>query len=182
MQNYKKIAIEHFLKMDFKTAKLYFSLAYERRKNKRLFIFVSLCDIGLHSPQEALLLFEFYKDNYKLKFIDEEMEELLKIRESKHQKVVDYNEDENKALNYGDFLESEKNVGFKRSFENVIFSGKLIISDREDFIEFLEKLLDNGYIEMTLNYIESVLPHFSNHARFIKLQERLKGYKSDNKL
>ncbi|EAH4684068.1 histidine kinase, partial [Campylobacter coli] len=55
MQNYKKLGIEHFLRKDFKTAKIYFSLAYEKRKNKRLFHFITLCDLALKSPKEALL-------------------------------------------------------------------------------------------------------------------------------
>ena len=51
----------------------------------------------------------------------------------------------------------------------------------EKFLDFLEKLLDNGYKDMTLNYIENVMPHFWANDRFIKLQEKLMGFKSEIK-
>ena len=79
-----------------------------------------------------------------------------------------------------DFLESERKVGFKQSFENVIFANKLVISSKNDFLDFLEKLLDNGYTDTTLNYIESVAAHFAGDKKFLKLQEKLKGLMREN--
>ena len=64
------------------------------------------------------------------------------------------------ALNYRDFLESVKKIGFKKSFENIIFNAKLIIDDKKDFLNFLEELCKNGYEEAALNYIEDIFPHF----------------------
>lgn len=182
MQNYKKLAIEHFKNRDFKTAKLYFSLAYEKRKNKRLLNFISLCDLALNSQEEeAMLLFAFYLEHYNVKAVDKDFEELLSNIETKN---IEQNEEleEGHALNYKDFLETEENLGFKKSFENVIYTGKLVIDNREDFLDFLEKLLDNGYKDVTLSYVENVAEHFSTHRRFLKIQERLKGFKSDIKI
>ncbi|EEO8734948.1 histidine kinase [Campylobacter coli] len=184
MQNYKKLGIEHFLRKDFKTAKIYFSLAYEKRKNKRLFHFITLCDLALKSPKEALLLFEFYLEHYQIKNIDKDLEEILSTIELKNEKSTDETENEIQeahTLNYKDFLKSEEQMGFKKSFENIIHSTKLVIDNRDDFLDFLEKLLDNGYKDMTLNYIESVMPHFWANDRFIKLQEKLMGFKSEIK-
>lgn len=182
MQNYKKLGIKHFLKKDFKTAKMYFSLAYEKRKNKRLFNFIVLCDLAFKSPKEAFLLFEFYLDHYQIKNIDKDLDEILNTMEMKKADEANNEFEDGHTLNYKDFLKSEEQIGFKKSFENIIHSTKLVIDNRDDFLDFLEKLLDNGYKEMTLNYIESVMPHFWANGRFIKLQEKLIGFKSEIKV
>lgn len=171
-QNYKKIALQHFRQKDFKNAKLYLSLAYEKRASKALLNLIELCDFALNSPDEADLLFEFYMKNCKVRTINEEFEKILTMSENKKTLYQSIEEDE--ALSYQDFLQSEKEVGFKKSFENVIFANKLIISNKNDFLDFLEKLLDNGYKETTLNYIESVGEHFAGDEKFLKIQEKLK--------
>lgn len=181
LQNYKQLGIDHFYKKDFNTAKTYFSLAYEKRKNKRLLNFISLCDLALNHPQEALLLFEFYIDNYRLKFIDKDFDQILNSVEFKNTASKSEFED-GYALNYKDFLISEEKIGFKKSFENIIHSGKLVINDRENFLEFLEKLLDNGYKDFTLNYIEDVFLHFWANKKFIKIQKKLLKMKNDSKI
>ena len=110
------------------------------------------------------------------------MEEILKMVEFKKQEDKQENEfEDGYALNYQDFLKSEEELGFQKSFENIIYSTKLVIDNRDDFLDFLEKLLDNGYKDMTLNYIENVMPHFWANDRFIKLQEKLIGFKSEIK-
>lgn len=182
MQNYKKLGIEHFYKQDFKTAKMYFSMAYEKRKNKRLLNFICLCELALSSPKEALLLFDFYMEHYKISNIDKDLEELLNAIEFKKQDNKQENEfEDGYALNYQDFLKSEEELGFQKSFENVIHSTKLVIDKRDDFLDFLEKLLANGYKDITLNYIENAMPYFWANERFIKLQEKLIGFKSEIK-
>lgn len=181
MQNYKKLGIEYFYKGNFALAKMYFSLAYEKRKNKRLLHFITLCDLAQKSPKEAFLLFEFYLAHYSTRDIDKEFEAILHSVELKEQTTQQNEFEDGHALNYKDFLKSEEHLGFQKSFENVIYSGKLVIDKKEDFLEFLEKLFDNGYKEMALNYIENVGSHFWANERFIRLQERLAGFKSENK-
>ena len=56
-----------------------------------------------------------------------------------------------------------------------------MIDNKEDFLEFLEKLLDNGYKDMTLNYIENASAYFWTNEKFIKLQKKLIGLKGDFK-
>ncbi len=53
---------------------------------------------------------------------------------------------------------------------------------QKDFLKLgLTKDLKDGYKDMTLNYIENVMPHFWANDRFIKLQEKLMGFKSEIK-
>lgn len=178
LQNYKKIAIECFYKKDFKNAKMYFSLAYEKRKNKRLLTFINICDLALKSPEEAFVFFEFFMQNYKNTKVDKDIEKLINLSQS-----VQFEEDSEdfEGLSYQDFLLSEAKVGFKQALENVIISNKLIINDKEDFVDFLEKLLEHGYKDMLVAYMEDVSVHFYSNYRFIKLSEKIKELNYDSK-
>lgn len=174
-QDYKQIALQYFRKGDLKNAKLYLSLAYEKKPSKALLNLIELCEFSGSFPDEGHLLFEFYMKNCKVRSINEEFEKILALSQSQRVAL-----EGGEALSYMDFLESEKKVGFKQSFENVIFANKLVISNKNDFLDFLEKLLDNGYTETTLNYIESVAGHFAGDKKFLKLQEKLKGLMLEN--
>lgn len=178
MQNYKKIAIKYFYKEDFKNAKMYFSLAYNKRKNKRLLTFINLCEYALKHPEEAMVFFEFYIQNYKKPKIDADIENLINLGQNS---LIEENDEDFKGLSYKDFLKSEKEIGFKQALENVIISNKLVISDKEDFMEFLEKLYENGYKDMLVSYMEDVSSHFCTHHRFIKLSDKIKGKNCDSK-
>lgn len=173
LKNYKKLGIEHFYKKDYKNAKTFFSLAYEKRKNKKLLHFISLCDFALKAEKEAIAIFEFYINHYRYDTIYDDLEKILSISEARDS-ADKLKEDEHFALSYKDFLQSEKEIGFKKSFENIIFSSKLIINDKNDFLDFLEKLLENGYDEFILNYIEYMTLHFVGNARFEKIAKKLR--------
>ncbi|TQR61457.1 histidine kinase [Campylobacter troglodytis] len=172
-QDYKKIALNYFRKKDFEKAKLYLSLAYEKKAHKNLLNLIELCDFAINSPDEAGLLFEFYMKNCKARSINDEFEKILELSEKKRSFQQDF---EDEALNYRDFLESEKELGFKKSFENIIFANKLIINNKSDFLDFLEKLLDNGYKDLMLNYLENVAGHFAGDEHFMRLQAKLRGF------
>lgn len=173
MQNYKNLGIQAFKRKEFDLAKTFFSLAYERKKNKKLLHFISLCEFAKEQEQRAFLLFDFYLKHYKSAKIYKEFEQIFFIAETKAslEKALSLNED--LGFNYKDFLCSEKAVGFQKSFENIIFSNKLIINVKEDFLNFLEKLLENGYKELILNYIERLSLHFLEDEKFEALVRKI---------
>lgn len=182
--DYKKVAIKCFENKDYNGVKMFFSLAYEKHKNKKLLHFISLCEFAKSYETQARLLFEFYLKHYKNKEIYKEFEQILNLSESKL--VLDELEkekmDENLGLNYKDFLKSEQELGFKKSFENVIFANKLVISSKEDFLDFLEKLYENGYDDLILNYMENLSKHFVQDDKFQILAKKLaKKGKNANK-
>ena len=75
---------------------------------------------------------------------------------------------------YSDFRELVEESGdFKRIFENIMFSTRVIITEKKDFVDFLSRLIDNGFNEMAMNYIESALSIYPNDKQLRNLLRRL---------
>ncbi len=78
------------------------------------------------------------------------------------------------GITYGDFRRLVDQEGdFKRIFENIMFSTRVIITEKSDFIDFLERLIDNGFREMALSYLESALGIYPNDIKLRGLLKRL---------
>jgi len=70
------------------------------------------------------------------------------------------------GISYEEFKELvQSRESFKRAFEDVMFSTRVMITSREDFIDFLENLAHNGFEDMALNYVESAINSFPNDER-----------------
>ncbi len=65
------------------------------------------------------------------------------------------NIDRNDGILYSDFKKHIMARGdFKQACEDMIFSTRIILTSKEDFIEFLEILVDNGFARMALVYLD----------------------------
>ncbi len=67
----------------------------------------------------------------------------------------------------------EKEGDFKRIFENIMFSTRVIISEKEDFIDFLKDLVTYDFKEMALTYLESALAVYPNNDDLRSLVKKL---------
>ncbi len=83
---------------------------------------------------------------------------------------------------YSEFKELIEEEGdFKRIFENIMFSTRVIITDKNDFVDFLENLIDYNYHDMALSYLESALSVYVNDTHLRNLLRRLaKGRMIEN--
>lgn len=176
-KNYKDLGIKLFKASKFDEAKSYFSLAYEDKSSEELLALIDLCEVAKSSDQEALSLFEIYintaKDNQQ-----DNINEIINILQSgnmQNLKELDY---EN-AITYADFKNLLKGKDFKDIFQSVMFSTKIIIADKEDLLEFVTKLIDNGYDEMGLNYLESSAVMFAGDIRIEQMLNKLRN-KNEN--
>jgi tetratricopeptide (TPR) repeat protein len=78
------------------------------------------------------------------------------------------------GITYGDFRKLVEDEGdFKRIFENIMFSTRVIITEKSDFVDFLQRLIDNGFREMALSYLESAMGIYPNDGQLRRLLERL---------
>ncbi|MDD2839014.1 MAG: hypothetical protein AB7U44_09595 [Sulfuricurvum sp.] len=86
------------------------------------------------------------------------------------------------GIMYNEFKELVKDDNdFNRIFENIMFSTRVIITEKEDFVDFLDNLIHHGYKEMALSYLESALGVYPNDRQLRNLLRRLaKGNKIEN--
>jgi len=67
----------------------------------------------------------------------------------------------------------DKEGDFKTIFENIMFSTRVIITEKEDFVDFLSKLVANEFNEMALSYLESALSVYPNDEQLRDLLRKL---------
>lgn len=176
--SYKQLGIELFRKYKFDEAKSCFSLAYEDEKSEELLSFIELCELAKTEPDEVMSLFEIYI-NLKLPDQEKEINKIIDILEENSNQFIKELDYEN-AITYSDFKKLVSKQGnFKTIFQDIMFSTKVIISNKNDLLEFVENLIKNGYKEMGLNYLENSSAIFLGDQRVEKIIKDL-GKNSEN--
>jgi len=142
-----------------------------------------LADMAKEKEGQAEALLEYYlllveEDNENsenivediINLIDNSTESIYKLIDSKE---LEFAINEENGIEYEDFI---KHIGqrgsFRKAFEDIMFSTKVMISKKEDFVDFLEKLIDNGFEEMSMNYLESAISIFPNDSKLLSLVKK----------
>ena len=171
MIDYKKAGLKAFNKGEFDAAASYFSLAYDKKTDKKLLFLIMLCSLAKTRRDEAMTLFEIFKLKDKLGMSPDELEEILGALEAKF--GDDESLEEQNAISYADFMDAVRRGGFKSTFEDIMFSTRVMIDNRDDFLEFLQNLIKNDFIEMGLNYIETAAVMFAGDDRLSALAREI---------
>ena len=165
------MGLKAFNKGEFNTAASYFSLAYDKKPDKQLLFLIMLCSLAKTRRDEAMTLFEIFKLKDKLGMSPDELEEILGALEAKFSD--DESLEEQNAISYADFMDAVRRGGFKSTFEDIMFSTRVMIDNRDDFLEFLQNLIKNDLIEMGLNYIETAAVMFAGDERLSALAREI---------
>jgi len=185
--NLKKIlsrANDNFSSQKYEAALLDFSLILkDEPDNKEAKIGVLLSDMALSGEDGAQALFDYYAilrsdENSDAETIledlisslDGSLDKIGKLISEPIQDRLKYED----GIMYSDFktlVKSRKD--FRRAFEDVIFSTRVIITEREDFMDFLDNLVKYEFHEMALNYLESAIVTFPNDERLRALLDKL---------
>ena len=105
-----------------------------------------------------------------LETMDGTMEQLSGLFEETIKQRLAYED----GIMYTEFKELVENESdFNRIFENIMFSTRVIITEKEDFVDFLDNLIDHGYKEMALSFLESALGVYPNDRQLRNLLRRL---------
>jgi tetratricopeptide (TPR) repeat protein len=185
-------AKESFTKSDYKNALEKFAAVLQNFPNsKEAYNGVILAEMALSGEGGAEALFDYYE---VLKEEDKEqadaiMSDILqnmdgsleKLREVFSEPIRDRIEFEDGIL-YKDFKDLVDESGnFKEIFENIMFSTRVIITQKEDFIDFLDKLIEHDFAEMALTYLENALSVYPSDELLRKLLKKLaKGKKIED--
>ncbi len=161
MSKSKEYGIENFLKKRYDNAIFHFSLALQENVNDlELQTYLNLAYLAKTNEYEATMLFSLYSQN-AISSIDDlqALNRLSDFAQSSFEDI-DYEEEmmlqAQNGISYKDFLQLVKQRGsFTKAFEDIMFCTKVLISKKDDFLHFLNLLVENGYEQMALNYLEN---------------------------
>lgn len=187
-----KSANDHFIAARYSDALRDYSLALKDHPDcKEAYNGAILADMAMSNESGAEALFDYYtilksEDSEQadviiseiLETMDGTLDQLAGLFDETVKQRLAYED----GIMYNDFKELVKNEkDFNRIFENIMFSTRVIITEKEDFVDFLDNLIDHGYNEMAMSYLESALGVYPNDRQLRNLLRRLaKGKKLEN--
>jgi len=141
-----------------------------------------LCDIGMESGEEAQALFDYYQIIKKeqddapevmtnlistLDSTKNQITELLSPMEDK----IEYED----GITYKDFLKFVDDRGnFSKAFEDVMFSTKVILKGKDEYIDFVLQLIDKGEERLAEQFLDSMSSAFEKSQDIYELYHKLK--------
>ncbi len=182
---YNKIQAEDlFLQKKYNDSLLKYASVLQKFPNdKDARIGVILSDMASEREDEAQAIFDYYLILKKQNPIDavEVVEEIVETIDfninqmtNKLIKSLEIKADYSNGISYQDFKQLVKiNGNFKQVFENIMFSTKIIVIGKEEFMEFLSGLIENNFNEMALAYLDGAVDFFRNDPQLRKLFEKL---------
>lgn len=182
MKDYKKLGLKAFKDRNFDLAKTYFSLTNET--SEEIMFLVGLCETAKYNLEESDMLFDYYLfsiSENKLNF--SELNEILQdIEEQTFDDIYEETWMEN-SIAYEEFknIILDK-VNFKDGLTGVMTSTKLVLRNSDNFLDFIENLLDNGLVDAGIKYFETFLEiHGSSSLKTKNIIEKIKNYEDRNK-
>jgi tetratricopeptide (TPR) repeat protein len=147
---------------------------------------VYLSDLGIESEEEAQALFDYYqmikseKEN-AVDIIDGLIENLDSSKHKFQELLIEPLEEQieySDGIRYSDFKELVKSRGsFKKTFEDIMFSTKVVITNKDEFIDFVTQLANEGFDEMALGYLDASASLFGNDQDILALYHVVRGNK-----
>ena len=145
---------------------------------------VYLSDLGVESEEEAQALFDYYqlikteKEN-AVDIIDGLIENLDSSKQHIQELLLDPIEEQveyGDGIRYSDFLKLVESRGsFKKTFEDIMFSTKVVITNKDEFIDFVTQLSNEGFDEMALGYLDASSHLFGNDQDVLALYHVVSG-------
>ncbi len=145
---------------------------------------VYLSDLGSESEEEAQALFDYYqmikteKENAVdiidglIDSLDSSKHNIQELLLNPIQEQIEYGD----GIRYSDFLALVESRGsFKKTFEDIMFSTKVVITDKDEFIDFVTKLADEGFDEMALGYLDATSNLFGDDQDVLALYNVVAG-------
>ncbi|MBX7490940.1 hypothetical protein [Helicobacter turcicus] len=153
----------------------------------------ALADMAMEYEEEARALFEYYqvitkkdkkdskKDSTKKSESAEEI--ILDMVQNFDQNIYalnlaiahleDIEVDKNDGILYKDFENLEKEVGFREAFVDLMFSTKIIFTNKNEFLFFMQNLVKHGFREIAINYFENIGNMLYYDKDFVKLYQKI---------
>jgi len=166
---------------------LYSQLSSNFPQNKEYPIYALFCDIATEDEEKAISLYDYFaivKDenlDEAIRYVEDvvnaydgdidKMMEILKELSSSTVESLD-------AIRYEDFKKLIGSRGsFRIAFEDIMFSTKVAIENKDDFFDFVTKLIDNDFNSTAYTYLDGFNEYFSYDKEIEKLYKKLEEKK-----
>ncbi|GGD32622.1 hypothetical protein GCM10012288_03190 [Malaciobacter pacificus] len=177
-----------FLQKKFEKALfLYSQLSTEFPENKEYPVYALFCDIASEDEQKALSLFDYFSvvKNENLDEAIHYVEDVINAYDGDIDKMMEILQDLSAstvdaldAIKYEDFKKLIESRGsFRVAFEDIMFSTKVAIESKEDFFDFVSKLIDNDFNNTAYTYLDGFNEYFSYDSEIEKLYKKLEEKK-----
>ena len=179
-------AFESFMQKDFHSASSYFEKMLRIDPNdKRAQLGVILCDLAKEDEEEASALFDFYiiLKEEKEREPEERVIQMVQSLDNAQESLNDLlGGNENiflqEGISYKDFKTIvDQRGGFKRAFEDIMYSTKVIITQKSDFFDFIENLIEHGFTDMVYSYLEDASKLYPADEKLQEFVEKLHSEK-----
>ena len=168
---------------------LYSQVSSTNPTNLEYQIYALFCDIAYEDEQRAQNLFDYFTVQKDINFeeavqyvqdsinaFDGDAELLAKMVQDVATQTIETLE----AIDYEDFLELETSRGsFKTAYEDIMFSTKVAIQSKENLVDFINKLIENGFDTTAYSYLDMFNEIFSYDKDLTELYEKLESKNID---
>ena len=166
---------------------LYSQLSSNFPQNKEYPIYALFCDIASEDEEKAISLYDYFSiikdENLEeaIRYVEDvinaydgdidKMMEVLKELSTSTVESLD-------AIRYEDFKKLIDSRGsFRIAFEDIMFSTKVAIENKDDFFDFVTKLIDNDFNTTAYTYLDGFNEYFSYDQEIEKLYKKLEEKK-----
>jgi len=179
-----KRASDSFMKRDFiKALECYQLLLLKQPQSKEAQLGIVLCDLAGEDEEEAVALYDYYivlKEEREPNAEDIVME-IIETNDSLQGALEELTtpfaeQIFSEGISYSDFKEIIKKRGsFKEAYEDIMFSTKVIITEKEELFDFIENLISNGFKEQVYTYIEDATRLYPLDTGLRKIFDKLES-------
>ncbi len=177
-----------FLEKKFEKALfIYSQLSSSFPNNKAYPLYALFCDIASEDVEKAVSLFDYFsiakEENFDeaIEYIEEvinaydgDIDKMMEMLSELSESTVDSLD----AIRYEDFKTLINSRGsFRVAFEDIMFSTKVAIENKEDFFDFVDKLIDNDFNNTAYTYLDGFNEYFSYDTKIEELYKKLEEKK-----
>ncbi len=139
---------------------------------------IYLSDLGIQNSDDAQALFDYYQvikeeEVDALEIIDNLIKTLDSSKSSLQELLIDPIHEQVEyadGIRYEDFIKLvEARGNFKMAFEDIMFSTKVIITQKDEFIDFITHLATQGFQETALYYLDAASSSFDGDQEIFEL-------------
>ena len=174
---------KHFDKALF----LYSQLSSNFPENREYPVYALFCDIASEDEEKAISLFDYFSiaknENIEeaLAYVEDvvnaydgDVDKMMELLSQLSSSTVDSLD----AIRYEDFKKLIASRGsFRVAFEDIMFSTKVAIESKEDFFDFVTKLIENDFNSTAYSYLDGFNEYFSYDNKIEELYKKLEEKK-----